>query len=172
LNPGVADAKPEIVKLTKGHAIETFESGTEALDVYLRRYALSNQNAGAAQTYIAVADARVVGYYSLSAASIEYADAPQRLRKGLARHPVPVMLLARLAVDRAWQGRGLGAALLLDALRRTLAAADILGIRAIMVHAKDEPARRFYEHFDFDPSPVEPLQMFLLLKEVARLLKT
>ena len=172
MNPGVADAKPEIVKLTKGHAIETFESGTEALDVYLRRYALSNQNAGAAQTYIAVADARVVGYYSLSAASIEYADAPQRLRKGLARHPVPVMLLARLAVDRAWQGRGLGAALLLDALRRTLAAADILGIRAIMVHAKDEPARRFYEHFDFDPSPVEPLQMFLLLKEVARLLKT
>ena len=168
----MADAKPEIVKLTKGHAIETFESGTEALDVYLRRYALSNQNAGAAQTYIAVADARVVGYYSLSAASVEYAEAPQRLRKGLARHPVPVMLLARLAVDRAWQGRGLGAALLLDALRRTLAAADILGIRAIMVHAKDEPARRFYEHFDFDPSPVEPLQMFLLLKEVARLLKT
>ena len=81
------------------------------------------------------------------------------------------MLLARLAVDRSWQGRGLGAALLLDALRRTLTAADILGMRAIMVHAKDEAARRFYEHFDFDPSPVEPLHLFLLLKEIARLLK-
>jgi GNAT superfamily N-acetyltransferase len=94
------------------------------------------------------------------------------LRKGLARHPVPVMLLARLAVDHTWQGKGIGAALLLDALRRTLAAADILGIRAILVHAKDEAARRFYEHFDFDSSPVEPLHMFLLLKEIARLLTT
>jgi GNAT superfamily N-acetyltransferase len=81
------------------------------------------------------------------------------------------MLLARLAVDQSWQGKGLGATLLLDALRRTVTAADILGIRAIMVHAKDEAARRFYEHFDFDPSPIEPLHMFLLLKEIARLLK-
>jgi GNAT superfamily N-acetyltransferase len=169
---GEADIKPEIVKLAKSHGVDAFECGAEPLDAYLQRYALLNQGAGAAQTYVAVAGGRVVGYYSLSAASVEYADTPQRLRKGLARHPVPVMLLGRLAVDRTWQGRGLGAALLLDALRRTLAAADILGIRAIMVHAKDEAARRFYEHFDFDSSPVEPLHMFLLVKEVAGLLDT
>ena len=167
-----ADLRPEIVKLAKSHATDAFECGAEPLDIYLRRYALVNQSAGAAQTYVAVTGEHVAGYYSLSAASVEYADSPERLRKGLARHPIPVMLLARLAVDRTWQGKGLGAALLADALRRTLAAADILGIRAIMVHAKDEAARRFYEHFDFDPSPIEPLHMFILLKEVARLLRS
>ncbi len=169
---GAADIKPEIVKLTRSHATEAFDCGAKPLNAFLKRHALVNQSAGAAQTYVAAVGDHVVGYYSLSAASVEYGDAPERLRKGLARHPVPVMLLARLAVDRTWQGRGLGAALLLDALRRTVAAADILGIRAIMVHAKDEAARRFYEHFDFDPSPIEPLHMFLLLKEMARLIKT
>ena len=83
-----------------------------------------------------------------------------------------MILLARLAVDRTWQGKGLGAALLLDALRRILAAADIVGVRAALVHAKDETARQFYEHFDFDQSPIDPLQMFLLVKDIARLLKS
>jgi GNAT superfamily N-acetyltransferase len=165
-------AKPQIEKLAKRHDLDAFDCGVEPLNTYLKRFALGNRSAGAAQTYVAVSAERVVGYYSLSAASVEYADAPERLRKGLARHPVPVMLLARLAIDRTWQGRGLGAALLLDALRRTLAAADIAGMRAIMVHAKDEAARRFYEHFDFDPSPADPMHLFLLLKQVARLLKT
>jgi GNAT superfamily N-acetyltransferase len=164
--------KPQIAKLARTHVVDTFDCSAEPLNSYLKRYALGNQSAGAAQTYVAAVGERVVGYYSLSAASVEYADAPERLRKGFARHPVPVMLLARLAIDRSWQGQGLGAALLLDALRRTLTAADILGIRAILVHAKDEDARAFYEHFDFDPSPVEPFHLFLLLKEIARLLKS
>lgn len=163
--------KPRITKLAKNHALDAFDCGAEPLNTYLKRHALGNQSAGAAQTYVATIEERVIGYYSLSAASIEYADAPERLRKGLARHPVPVMLLARLAVDHTWQGKGLGAALLLDALRRTLTAAEILGMRAIMVHAKDDAARRFYEHFNFDPSPVDPLHLYLLLKEIARLLK-
>jgi GNAT superfamily N-acetyltransferase len=164
--------KPQIAKLTKSHAVDAFDCGAEPLNSYLKRYAFGNQSAGAAQTYVATVDECVVGYYSLSVASVAYADAPERLRKGLARHPVPVMLLARLAVDNSWQGRGLGAALLLDALRRTLAAADIAGMRAMMVHAKDDAARAFYEHFDFDPSPIEPLHLFLLLKEIAGLLKS
>lgn len=164
--------KPELAKLARSHVVDPFDCGAESLNSYLKRYALGNQSAGAAQSYVATVGERVVGYYSLSAASVEYADAPERLRKGLARHPVPVMLLARLAIDRSWQGRGLGAALLLDALRRTLTAADILGIRAILAHTKDEAARAFYEHFDFDPSPIEPLHLFLLLKEIARLLKS
>jgi len=165
-------AKPQIVKLDKSHATDEFNCGAAPLDVYLQRYALPNQSAGGAQTYAAVLQERVVGYYSLSTASVEYDSTPQRARKGLARHPVPVILIARLAVDNSWQGKGLGAALLLDALRRIAAAADIVGIRAVLVHAKDEPAKRFYEHFDFDPSPVDPMHLFLLVKEIARLLKT
>lgn len=164
--------EPRIEKLARSHAVDIFDCGAEVLDIYLKRFALGNQSAGAAQTYVAIAGDRVVGYYSLTSASVEHAVSPERLRKGLARHPVPVILLARLAVDRTWQGRGLGAALLLDALHRILAAADIVGVRAVMVHAKDEAARRFYEHFDFDPSPVDPLQQFLLVKEIARLVKT
>lgn len=162
-------SKPEIFKLARSHRTDSFDCGAAPLDAYLRRFALSNQAAGGAQTYIAAVGDTVVGYYSLSAASIEYAAATERMRKGLARHPIPVILLARLAVDRTWQGKGLGAALLLDALRRILAVVDIVGFRAVLVHAKDESARRFYQHFDFDPSPVDPMHMFLLVKDIVRL---
>ena len=163
---------PQITKLSARHIVSKFDCGVEALNIYLARFALANQSAGGASTYVAAVGEEVAGYFSLATAQVEYADAPERLRKGLARHPIPVILLARLGVDRAWQGKGLGAALLLDALRRTLNAADIVGVRAIMVHAKDEGARRFYEHFDFDPSPIEPLHLFLLVKEIARLMKS
>jgi GNAT superfamily N-acetyltransferase len=138
----------------------------------LQRYALGNQAARGAHTYAAVLNQRVTGYYSLCTASVEYDQVTDRIKKGLARRPVPVILLVRLAVDRSWQGKGLGAALLLDALRRTLSAADIVGIRAVLVHAQDEVAKRFYEHFDFDPSPVDPMHLFLLVKEIARLITT
>ncbi len=97
-----------------------------------------------------------------------YGDAPHRLTKGLAHHPVPITLLARLAVRADWQGRGMGAGLLKDAMRRTLQAADIVGIRAFTVHAKDEPSRRFYEHFGFAPSPTDPRHLFLLIKDLRR----
>ncbi len=163
--------KPEIAKLSKSHVTAVFNCGAAPLNVYLQRFALANQGAGGAQTYVAALGENVVGYYSLSTASVEYAEAPERAKKGLARHPVPVILLARLAVDHTWQGRGLGAALLVDALRRILAAADIVGIRAVLVHAKDDAAKRFYEHFDFEPSPVDPMHLFLLVKEIARLAK-
>ena len=142
------------------------------MNVYLRRYALINQNSGGAQTYAAVLGGTVVGYYSLSTASVEYEAATERAKRGLAQHPIPVILIARLAVDREWQGKGLGAALLLDALRRVLAAADIVGIRAVLVHAKDETARQFYEHFNFDPSPFDPMHLLLLVKDIARLIKS
>ncbi len=159
-----------MVKLQRTHAVDEFECAVEPLDTYLKRFALPNQSAGGAQTYVAALGERVVGYYSLCAAQVELAEAPARLAKGMARHPIAVVLIARLAVDHAWQGQGLGAALLVDALRRVLTAADIVGIRAVMVHAKDDRARRFYEHFDFDPSPVDPLHLFLLTKEIARLI--
>jgi predicted N-acetyltransferase YhbS len=101
---------------------------------------------------------------------VEHAAAPERLKKGLARHPVPIMLLARLAIATDWQGKGLGGGLMKDAMLRTLQAADIAGIRAFAVHAKDDAARAFYERFDFVPSPSDPYHLFRLLKDIRAVL--
>jgi GNAT superfamily N-acetyltransferase len=155
-----------VEKLRRDHAVEGFACGAPALDRYLTRHAWTNQQAHAAQTYLALHGSEIVGFYSLVVGQVAYDDAPERLSKGLARHPVPIMLLARLAVSTQWQGRGIGAGLLKDAMLRTLRAADIAGIRALAVHAKDDAARRFYTHFDFRPSPSDPLHLFVLLKDV------
>lgn len=157
-----------IQKLERAHAVESFDCGSEALNRYIIRFALTNQSSGSAQTYVATLGEKVIGYYSLAVGAVAHAEAPPRIVKGLAHHPVPVMLLARLAVDNAAKGKGLGAALLLDALARTLQAADIAGIRAVIVHAKDDNARRFYAHFDFDPSPTDPYHLYLLIKDLRR----
>ncbi len=137
---------------------------------YLLRYAWTNQQAGAAQTYVGLVGDTVVGYHTLAVGEVKREEAPERLSKGLARHPVPIMLLARLAIDRRWQGQGIGKALLRDAMQRTLQAADIAGIRAFAVHAKDEDARNFYQKFDFIPSPTDPMHLFVLLKDVKRMI--
>lgn len=158
-----------IQKLERSHLVESFDCGYPDLNRYISRFALNNQTAGSAQTYVATADNNVIGYYGLAVGAVAHSQAPTRMAKGLARHPVPVMLLARLAVDNTFKGRGLGAALLHDALARTLQAADIAGIRAVMVHAKDDAARRFYEHFDFDPSPTDVYHLYLLIKELRKL---
>jgi GNAT superfamily N-acetyltransferase len=157
-----------IEKLRREHAVDGFECGREELNRFLARYALTNQQAGAAQTYVALSGEMVIGYYSLAVGEVAYADAPRRLSQGLARHPIPIMLLARMAVSTACQKRGIGAGLLKDAMRRTLQAADIAGIRAFAVHAKDDPARSFYEHFGFIASPTDPLHLFLLIKDLRR----
>jgi GNAT superfamily N-acetyltransferase len=157
-----------IEKLRRDHPIDAFDCGQEALNNWLRKHALQNQGAGAAQTYVGLVDGVVIGYYSLAVGQIEYADAPERLRKGLARHPVPVMLLARLAVDKNWQKKGVGRALVRDAVLRTMQAAEIAGIRALAVHAKDDAARRYYEQFDFEASPADPLHLLVLLKDIRR----
>ncbi len=158
-----------IEKLGPSHSLDGFDCGREELNRFLTRFALVNQQAGSAQTYLAVSGASVVGYYSLAVGEVACDDAPDRLKKGLARHPVPIMLLARLAVTTAWHGHGLGAGLLKDAMRRTLQAADIAGIRAFAVHSMDDTARRFYEHFGFIPSPTDPLHLFLLIKDIRRI---
>jgi GNAT superfamily N-acetyltransferase len=118
----------------------------------------------------ATADAEIVGFYTLVVGEVAYEDAPERLIKGLARHPVPLMLLARLAVGVRWQGRGVGAGLLKDAMRRTVQVAEIVGIRALAAHAKDDAARAFYEHFGFVSSPSDPLHVFLPTKELRRVM--
>ena len=112
----------------------------------------------------------VVGFYSLVVGSVDPQAAPSRVMTGIARHPVPVMILARLAVDKAHQRKSLGKALLKDALLRTAQAADIAGIRAILVHAKDDVARNWYESWEFEPSPTDPYHLFLMLKDLKNLL--
>jgi GNAT superfamily N-acetyltransferase len=155
-----------IEKLRRDHPLDDFSCGREELDRFLIRYALSNQQANASQTYIGLHGAEVIGFYSLVVGEVAFNDAPERLTKGLARHPVPIMLLARLAVGIAWQGRKIGSGLLKDAMQRTLQAAEIGGIRAFTVHAKDAAARRFYERFGFVPSPTDPLHLYRLIKDL------
>lgn len=159
-----------IEKLRAEHAVDGFDCGREELNRFLSRFALTNQRSGSAQTYVAISGEVVVGYYSLAVGEVAYADAPERLTKGLPRHPVPIMLLARLAVAASWQGHGLGAGLLKDAMLRTIQAADIAGIRALAVHAKDDGVRSFYEHFGFLPSPTDPMHLLLLVKDLKRVI--
>jgi GNAT superfamily N-acetyltransferase len=155
-----------IEKLRREHPVDGFTCGSADLDRFLTRYAFTNQQANASQTYLALHDAEIIGFYTLVVSEVAFADAPERLKKGLARHPVPVMLLARMAVSTAWQGRKVGAGLMKDAMIRTLQAADIAGIRAFAVHAKDDSARRFYEHLEFFPSPTDRLHLFRLVKDI------
>lgn len=155
-----------IRKLGATDQVDDFDCGHPALNLFLQRHALNNQRASSAQTYVCCDGGRVLGFYSLTVGSVDHEDAPERVVKGLARHPVPIMLLARLAVDRSCQGRGMGAALLKDALRRTLQAAEIAGIRAVLVHAKDDSARQWYRGFDFQPSPTDPYHLYLMLKDL------
>ena len=159
-----------VEKLRRDHVVEDLDCRRPELNQYLTRYAWQNQLAGAALTYFGLVGEAIVGFHTLAAGQVLFEDAPPRLTKGLARHPVPIMLLARLAVDHRWQGQGVGKALLKDAMQRTLQAADIAGIRAFAVHAKDEEAKRFYEHFDFVPSPTDPMHLFVPLKEVRHII--
>lgn len=153
--------------LDESHAISAFDCAKHvSLSDWLKRYALMNQRSDAARTFVVHRDKRVVGYYSVAAGSIAKDEAPARIRKGLANHPVPVILLARLAVDRREQGAGLGRALLKDALLRIARAADEIAARAVLVHAIDDEARRFYRRFGFEESPVNELQLMLLMKDL------
>jgi GNAT superfamily N-acetyltransferase len=157
-----------IEKLARHHKLDGFDCGHEALNRYLIRFAYPTQQASASQTYLGMADEEVIGFYTLVVGEVSFADALERLTKGLARHPVPIMLLARMGVSESWKGKGVGKGLLKDTMLRTLQAADIAGIRAFSVHAKDDAARAFYEHFDFMPSPTDPLHLFVLVKELKR----
>lgn len=141
-------------KLTAADEEGAFDCGQQDLNLFLHRYALVNQRASSAQTYVSC-----VG-------GVGFDDAPHRVVKGLVRHRVPVMLLARLGVDQRFQRQGLGRALLKDAILRTLQAADIAGIRALLAHAKDEHAKQWYLSWDFESSPTDPFHLFLLIEDM------
>lgn len=144
--------------------LEGFDSGEPELDQWLIRQAPRNQASGGSRTYVTTGNGRVVGFYSLATGSVLHAETSGRVRRNQPS-PIPVILLGRLAVDRKEQGQGLGAHLLRDAITRTVQAANIVGVRALLVHALHEKARQFYSHFDFEPSPTDPLHLFLLIKD-------
>lgn len=159
-----------VEKLTAEHHLAAFDCGKESLNSWLKRFAFTNMKSDSAQTYVVHRANSVIGYYSLAAGSIRHEDASERVKKGLAKHPIAVILLARLAVGLSEQGHGLGRALLKDALLRIAGAADTIGARAVLVHAIDDEARKFYERFDFERSPVDEFELMLLMKDLRALL--
>ena len=161
----------QVEVLTKFHDLSQFDCGAhESLTLWLKKYALQNQASDSARTYVVHRNNIVVGYYAISAGSVAKETATVRVAQGLANHPVPISLLGRLAVHKEEQGSGLRKALLKDALLRIEQAAEILGIRAVLVHAIDHQARTFYEKFDFDPCPDDDLHLMLLMKDLRKLL--
>jgi GNAT superfamily N-acetyltransferase len=155
-----------IEKLHRTHAVEQFSCGQPELDRFLIRHALQAQQANSSQTYVAVNKEEIVGFYTIIAGEVAHADAPGRVIKGMPRHPIPLLVLARLAVHTKVQGRGIGAGLLLDALERTLQVAELIGVRALAVHAKDDRAAAFYRHFGFAPSPTDARHLFMIIKDI------
>ena len=156
-----------IEKLSQSHDLAGFDCSNATLDVWLKRFAWANQRAEAAKTYVAHrGDGRVVGYHALAAGSVLKHEAPERIAQGMANHPVGVILIGRLAVDKSEHGKGLGKALLLDALARIAQAADVVGVRAVLVHAIDDAARKFYLHHGFQSSPIDPMQLMMLMKDL------
>lgn len=152
--------------LTSDHGLEDFACGTASLDEWLKRRAHINQLSGASRTYVVAADRRVVGYYCLASGALAAADAPGGIRRNMP-DPIPMAILGRLAVDAAWQGKGLGGAMLNDALLRTAQAAQIVGIRGLLVHAISHAAVAFYRHYGFIASPRQPTTLILSIKGMA-----
>ena len=162
------------VPIASQHRVSAFDCGEEALNAYLRKFALVNHQAGYGRTFVVCDEADTVfGYYTLTASQVLHENASERLARGAARHPIPVVLLARLAVDQTAQGRRLGQSLLLDAIRRVLNVSESLGVRALLVHAKHERASDFYRRLaGFEPLPGDPLALCLLLKDARKTLRS
>ncbi|HZQ21930.1 MAG TPA: GNAT family N-acetyltransferase [Terriglobales bacterium] len=154
-------------KLSPDHHLSQFLCGEPALDDWLKKRALQNEESGASRTYVVCMGRRVVAYYALAAGAVAHVDAPGRVRRNMP-DPVPVMVICRLAIDQSIQGQGTGPALLRDAILRILQAAEIAGIRAILVHAISERAKRFYEKWGFISSPVEPLTLMITVTEARK----
>jgi GNAT superfamily N-acetyltransferase len=160
---------PEFVieKLSAAHDPTGFDCGIESMTAWLKRYALISKQSDLTQIYVLhPQNNRVAGYYSLAAGDVNREAAPDRIAKGMPNFPIGVIVLARLAVDSRFQGKGLGATLLLDAFSRTERAAGVVGIRAMLVHAINDAAREFYLHHGFVPSPVDHLHLMLLMKDL------
>lgn len=156
------------VPLGSLHRLEGFDCGKAALNDWLIRHARQAQGSGSAKTFVVSDDERVTGYFSLTVGQIDTLGAPERIRQGMGQYPLPVVVLARLAVSLHDQGQGIGLGLLQDAIQRTLLIAEQAGIRAMLTHPIDEDAARFYIRFGFIQSPLRERQLLLLLKDARR----
>ncbi len=154
--------------LDASHRLEEFDCGKLVLTDWLLRHARQVQGGGSAKTFVSCDGARVAGYYSLTVGQIDMLEAPERVRRGMGQYPIPLVILARLAVDLDYQGRGLGFSLLQDAIHRTLVVAEQAGIRALLTHPLDAEAEAFYRRFGFEPTPENERQLILLLKDARR----
>ena len=155
--------------LQKTHVISDFDCGKTSLNDWLKRYSLQAQQSGSVKTF-AVCDAqKVAAYFSLTLGQIDTFDAPDRVRQGMGQYPIPVIILARLAVDRQYKGLGLGTGLLKEAIKKALIIAEHAGVRALITHPLDEEAKTFYLRFGFMPSPTNQALLVLLLKDAKRL---
>jgi uncharacterized protein (DUF1778 family)/GNAT superfamily N-acetyltransferase len=153
------------IPLLEQHKLDDFDCGSPSLDQWLRRRALSNQSSGATRTFVVVEDDKVVAFYALASGAIAAADAPGHFRRNMP-DPIPIVLLARLAVARAFQGKGLGRSLLRDAGQRVVQAAETLGIRGIVVHAASQEAKDFYEAIGFTESVADPMMLLITLANI------
>lgn len=158
--------------LGTSHRLEEFDCGKPALTDWLLHHARQAQGSGSARTFVTCNQNRVAGYYSLTVGQIDTLEAPDRIRRGMGQYPIPLVILARLAVDLDYQKRGLGFSLLQDAITRTVAIADQAGIRALLTHPIDAAADAFYRRFGFEPTPLQERQLILLLKDARRLART
>ncbi len=157
-----------IAPIARDHILDALDSGAPELDEWLRRFARVADAAGTARTYVLADGKRAIGYYALTPASVDRGELPERHAQGVSAHPIGVILLARLALDRSLHGQGYGRALVTDAAVRTLQAAEIVGARAMLVHARDESVAGFYERLGFTPSPTDQLHLMILIKDLRR----
>jgi len=152
------------------HATEAFDCGKPGLNDWLARHARQAHSSGSARTYVIADGSRIAGYFSLTVGQIDALEAPDRIRKGMGAYPIPVVILARLAVAVEDHRRGIGTGMLREAIRLTLTIAEQAGVRALLTHPIDEEASRFYRRFGFVASPVRGGQLLLLLKDARRLI--
>ncbi len=157
--------------LNASHHLEEFDCGKPALTDWLLSHARQAQSSGSARTFVVCDDERVAGYFSLTVGQIDTMEVPERIRRGMGQHPIPLVILARLAIDRSYQKRGMGFSLLQDAISRTVTIAQQAGIRALLTHPIDAEAAAFYRRFGFEPTPANDRQLILLLKDARRFVR-
>lgn len=157
--------------LAAAHRLAAFDCGQPTLTRWLLHHARHAQGSGSARTFVSCDQGRVVAYHSLTLGQIDRLEAPEHLRRGMGQYPIPLVILARLAIDRDYQKQGLGVSLLQDAITRTLAIAEHAGIRALLTHPIDAQAEAFYRRFGFEPTPLQERRLILLLKDARRLVR-
>jgi GNAT superfamily N-acetyltransferase len=166
----VGPERPRLIEAGDLPLADRFDCGTPALNEWLRVYAWSNHNSGSARVYVSIdtGASLIAGFYCLSAGAVELADVPKRVAKGLAHHPIPVVLIGRLGVDRRYANQGIGRFLIQDAFQHIIQTADIIGTRAVMVQAKNPEAAEFYRRLGFQASDTDPMLFFHLVKDVRK----